>query len=377
MSTKSLLIFYHKSSILEQVKLTVNLKLQTSQEQHDLLLATMKRANEACNWISNYAFTHKVFQKFALHHPTYFAVREQFQLSSNVTCRCLGKVADAYKLNKFAKRIFRLTGSIAYDHNILSFKKNDIVSIWTLKGRIFVPFVMGDRQREYFEHRKGEILLVYRKKTFYLNVICDITEEPQLEPKDILGVDFGIVNIASDSDGEQFSGQAIDNIRQTFSHRRRNLQRKQTKGSKRKLKAIAGKQSRFQKNENHVISKRLVDKAKGTQRAISLEDLEGIRDRVTVKKGQRHRLNNWSFYDLRQKIEYKAQLKGVPVIIIDPRNTSKQCSVCSHISKSNRKSQSEFVCQKCGHTDNADFNASRNIRERAVAQLPNETQVSR
>src|SRR5690606_21684830 len=93
--------------------------------------------------------------------------------------------------------------------------------------------------------------------------------------------------------------------------------------------------------------------------------------RVTVRKSQRHRLNNWSFYDLKTKIEYKARLNGVTVITVDPRNTSRQCSSCSHISKSNRKSQSSFVCQNCGFTDIADSNASRVIRERATVNLPN------
>lgn len=129
---------------------------------------------------------------------------------------------------------------------------------------------MGTHQRKLFKYRKGEVDLIYRKGEFYLNAVCDVPEESEFEPKDILGVDFGIVNIASDSDGESFSGRQIEKVRQTFTHRRRNLQKKQTKSAKRKLKQLSGKQSRFQKKENHVISKRLVEKAKHTTRAISL-----------------------------------------------------------------------------------------------------------
>jgi IS605 OrfB family transposase len=153
------------------------------------------------------------------------------------------------------------------------------------------------------------------------------------------------------------------------------LQKKQTKSARRKLKKLSGKQSRFQKNENHIISKKLVEKAKHTQRAISLEDLKEIRSRIRVRKSQRSRLNNWAFADLRAKIEYKAKLSGVTVIAVNPKNTSRQCSKCSHISKSNRKSQSEFVCQQCGFADNADSNASRNIRERATVNLPNDRNI--
>lgn len=266
-------------------------------------------------------------------------------------------------------------GSIAYDDRIISFKKSDIVSIWTTQGRLSIAFVMGEHQRKLFEFRKGEVDLMYRKGEFYLNAVCDVPEEKEFEPKDVLGVDFGICEIASDSDGEQFSGKQIEKVRRTFAHRRRNLQKKQTKSAKRKLKQLSGKQSRYQKDVNHQISKRLVAKAKDTQRAIAVEELKNIRRRITVRKSQRNRLNNWSFFDLKAKIEYKARLNGIKVIAVNPKNTSRECSQCHFVSKSNRKSQSEFVCQQCGFADNADSNASRNIRERAIVKLPNDRNI--
>lgn len=353
------------------MKLTVNIKLKPMDFQADALLNTLKEVNKACDWISAQAFQNKVFKQFNLHKLAYHAAREKFDLSAQVVVRAIAKVADAYKLDTKTQRSFRPTGSIAYDDRIISFKKDDLVSIWTVGGRMTIPFVMGEEQRKMFEHRQGEVKLLYVSKQFFLNCVCDIDEAELFDPKDVLGVDFGIVNIASDSDGDQFSGKNIERVRQTFSHRRRNLQRKQTKSAKRKLKQLSGKQKRYQKLQNHVISKAIVQKAKDTQRAIALEDLSGIRERVTVRKSQRHRLNNWAFYDLRMKITYKAQLHGVTVIAVNPKNTSRQCSKCSHISKSNRKSQSSFVCQNCGFTDNADANASRNIRERAAVNQPN------
>lgn len=310
-----------------------------------------------------------------MHKITYSEVRTMFNLSAQIVVRAIAKVADSYKAQKEKQTTFKPLGSIAYDDRIISFKKFDVVSIWTTEGRLNIPFVMGDYQRKLFQYRKGEVDLMFRKGEFYLNAVCDVPEEKGYEPKEILGIDFGIVEIVSDSDGEQFSGKSIEKICQTFTHRRRNLQRKQTKSSKRKLKELSGKQSRFQKNENHIISKKLVQKAKDTQRAISLEDLTNIRQRITVKKSQRNKLNNWAFGDLRNKIEYKAKLNGVKVIAVDPKNTSRKCSKCSHISKSNRKSQSKFQCQNCGFTANADFNASLNIKERATVNLPNDGNI--
>lgn len=363
------------SSILETMKLIVNIKLKPLESQHSALLATLKEANRACGWISEQAFENKIFKQFNLHKLCYSTVREQFNLSAQMVVRQIAKVSDSYKIQTEKQTSFKPTSSIAYDDRIISFTRPDIVSIWTVEGRLNIPFVMGTHQRKLFQFRKGEVDLIYRKGEFYLNAVCDVPCDAEFEPKDILGIDFGIVNIVSDSDGEQFSGKQIEKIRQTFAHRRRNLQKKQTKSAKRKLKQLAGKQSRFQKNENHLISKSLVEKAKHTERAISLEDLKEIRSRIRVRKSQRHRLNNWSFSDLRAKIEYKAKLKGVKVIAVNPKNTSRECSRCHFVSKSNRKSQSEFVCQQCGFADNADSNASRNIRERATVNLPNDRNI--
>ena len=128
---------------------------------------------------------------------------------------------------------------------------------------------------------------------------------------------------------------------------------------------------------NHQISKQIVSKAQDTCRSIAVEELTGISKRVTVRKSQRNKLNNWAFYSLRQMIEYKARLNGVTVIAVNPKNTSRQCSNCGHISKNNRKTQSQFVCQKCNFSANADFNASLIIRERAMSTCQTDLQKSK
>ena len=76
----------------------------------------------------------------------------------------------------------------------------------------------------------------------------------------------------------------------------------------------------------------------------------------------RSRHAGWSFSQLRLFVEYKAKLAGVPVVTVDPRNTSRTCNACGHCEKANRKSQAEFCCKQCGHSENADLNAARNIR---------------
>ena len=148
------------------------------------------------------------------------------------------------------------------------------------------------------------------------------------------------------------------------------MQSVNTKSAKRHLKKLSGKEHRFATNTNHIISKNIVKKAKGTSSAIAIEDLSGIRMRETVKKGNRYMHNSWAFYQLRLFIEYKAMEAGIPVIVIDPHNTSRECPNCHTISKKNRPERSVFKCISCGLKGEADYIASLNIRNRAVANQP-------
>ena len=133
--------------------------------------------------------------------------------------------------------------------------------------------------------------------------------------------------------------------------------------------AMSGKQSRFQKITNHTISKKIVSKAKRLCLSIAVEELTGIRSDIKARKVNRNRLHNWSFADLRVKLGYKAMRAGIPCVAVNPRNTSKQCSVCGHIAKANRRSQAIFKCQVCGHCNNADQNAAVNIAARGALHV--------
>jgi IS605 OrfB family transposase len=136
------------------------------------------------------------------------------------------------------------------------------------------------------------------------------------------------------------------------------------------LKQLSGTESRFARDVNHRISKRLVAKAKDTNRAIALEDLQGIRERVTVRRSQRATLHSWAFFQLRTFVTYKAKQVGVPVFLVDPRNTSRTCPACGHVDKANRPSQPKFSCVVCGYAGLADHIAAVNIGRRAAVNPP-------
>ena len=69
-------------------------------------------------------------------------------------------------------------------------------------------------------------------------------------------------------------------------------------------------------------------------------------------------------------LTYKSTIAGVPLVKVDPRNSSRECSQCSHTDKINRPSQSVFSCRQRGFACNADFNAARVIAGRGARKLP-------
>lgn len=351
------------------MKLIAQVKIQPMPEQAEALRHTLELANEACNYLSGRAWEAGVFRQYNLHKLAYYDTREQFpDLSSQIVVRCIARVADAYKLDQRTKPTFKPMSAIAYDERILRwYVDKSLVSIWAVGGRAKLSFVCGEYQRALLRSQQGQSDLVFRKGEWYLHATCNVEEPDLIETEGVFGIDLGIVNLATDSDGESYSGEAVEKNRRIQAYRRRNLQRKGTKSAKRKLRQLAGKQANFQRNENHRISNRIVRKAKDTNRAIAVENLTGIRSRTTVRRRQRARYANWSFYQLKQFVSYKAQLAAVPLIEVDPRYTSQACSVCGCISKANRPDQSTFSCVSCGYSANADHNAAVNIAARAAS----------
>jgi putative transposase len=357
------------------MKLTLQIQLFPDQEQARLLRLTMERFNEACPWLAARAFELRVANKIKLQQLFYYDLRQRFGLSAQMASICIRHVGGTYSRDKSVLPVFRPNAAMPYDNRILSFKKIDRVSILILEGRVIVLFVMGKYQRERFGPAKGECDLVRRKDgKWFLLVTVDVPEGTQIAPTEFIGVDFGVVNLATDNDGDVYANIETEKVRQKQNKVRRSLGRKagkvkregsRPKNIKRKLKALSGKERRFKANENHRISKQIVEKATDTKRGIGLEDLTGIRERTRFRKAQRDKMSKWSFAELRGFIEYKAKLAGVPVIPVDPRNTSRTCPKCGHIDEGNRTARGLFLCRSCGHFDHADIVGATNIASAA------------
>jgi len=344
------------------LNLIVEVKLKPTKEQVGLLKATQRRFNEACNFVSSVAFENKEFNRYKLHHLTYYDVRGKFKLPSMLAELTIAKVANSYKVGKKSTlRRFRPTGSILFNPSLLTFREDDMISIRLLDGREKMFFDMGEYQRNRWEFPKGQSTLVLRQGKYFLQISTKIPEEPMIETEEFLGVDLGIVNLATDSDGEIFSGQKVEQVRRKHITLRKALQACGTKSAKRHLKKVSRRESNFRKNTNHIISKLLVEKAKRTCRGIALEELKGIRQSKAPSKLLRAQLGSWAFAQMRLFLEYKSTLAGIPVVFVDPAYTSQTCSMCGFVDKANRKSQSDFSCLSCHHTENADVNAAKNI----------------
>jgi putative transposase len=345
------------------MKLIAQVRLYPTTDQQATLKQTLERANAACNYLSQRAWEAQTFRRYTLQNLTYCDTRQRFDLSAQMVIRCLAKVADAFTLDRQTKHTFRPLGSIAYDDRILSwYTETGTVSIWTVAGRQYMPYGAGERQRYLLQFRQGETDLVLFNGMFFLLAVCDIPDPDEQDVGGALGVDLGVTNIAADSDGTIHTSEPIERNRQRMQQLRSALQARGTLSAKRHLRNLSGRQQRFQRDINHQISKRLVETAARTHRAIALEDLTHIRTRTRVNgRDQRARHSNWAFDQLRSFITYKARLAGIPVILVDPAYTSQRCAECGYIGHANRRTQYRFLCCACGHADHADVNAAKNI----------------
>ncbi|WP_214102934.1 RNA-guided endonuclease InsQ/TnpB family protein [Acrocarpospora catenulata] len=371
------------------MKLVVQVKLCPDETTETALRETLHVCNRAANHASRRAFQTRVTGKTALQRLVYGELK-QMGLSAQPAIHAARKTAGAYATLKAnlkagnygpegskrrtkveSKPIrFRKDAAQPFDDRCLSWQIDArTVSIWTVRGRSArIAFQCSpDQLKMLAEYRKGESDLVFRGGTWYLYATCDIPDPEVKDPVNgFLGVDLGIANIATTSDGTVHAGKHLNQIRHRNRRLRTRLQKKGTKSAKRLLRKLSGREQRFAADINHRISKTIVTEAERTSRGIALEDLGGIRERVRLCKPQQVTLHSWSFQQFGRFVAYKAARAGVPVVHVDPRHTSQECCECGHISKRNRPNQATFRCTSCGFAEHADVNAARNIASRGV-----------
>lgn len=189
-----------------------------------------------------------------------------------------------------------------------------------------------------------------------------------------IGIDVGVKVFAYLSNGEAIKHVDLKKEIANVIKAQKILSRRK-KGSANRTKAkakLAKKHLKLRNKRNdflHKVTQRLSE-----NQTIAVEDLKiknmsrsakGSIDNPNMRSSAKSGLNrsilqqSWgTFFDM---LEYKLERNGGKLVRVDPKYTSQTCSCCGHISKENRLTQSKFVCQACGNTLNADYNASVNI----------------
>ncbi len=347
--------------------ITVKCKLIVPAELTEKIDETLVGFAEACNQILQTAKEHNVWNTTKLHHLTYKPIREATELKANHVCQAIRRVVNQRKATQQIHK-FRPT-SVGLDVRTFKYIESKQQVCVTLKsGRVNFDLKMGGYQIALLRGQSptSATLKKTRQGDYYINIVVEVLTQPKGRTPKVLGVDRGLRDIATTSTGKSWEGEKLRATREKYVRVRASIQAKRTKGAKRLLRRLSGRESRFQSWVNHNISKELVREAKATESVIAFEDLTGIRLNVKLKKKTRTEIHRWAFYQLQLFTEYKANIVGVEVVTVDPRYTSQTCSRCHHVHPERGKSYrngKRFKCGFCGFEHDADVNGALNIAQ--------------
>lgn len=325
---------------------------------NDLIIKTIELYKQGLQHCVDTAWGMKIRNNIQLHPFVYPKLRET--LPSQLAVSCIKQACGIVKKAKNNPNINKV--SIRYNAPRSFSFKNNVLSISTIKGRVKIPIQIPDYALKYFEWKIRESLLTQNKGKYYFTfTFAGEDVQSSNQHKRILGIDLGVNKVAVTSDG-RFFGKDIKQIRVKHDKLISILQSKGTRACKRKLKTISGSWRRFMAWSNHNISKDIVDSLSNGD-VIVMEDLSNIRTTAKYNKW----VHKWSFNELQKFIEYKALAKGIRIVYVNPRYTSKSCSVCHNIETIRH---SGFIeCKICGHRSDSDFGASKNIAQLYIRNM--------
>jgi putative transposase len=398
--------------------ITAKLKLLTTPEQRQVLRTTQLAYRDSLNAVSRYAFEQgKTSNVITLHKGMYTELRTRYQLPSQLACSVERQVAATYKglwtkllknlehrRKKITKKRFKgldqpphyssPTVQYTYERNY-TFQCDSRVSIGTLHGRISVSYQGYKKHTALIQQgaRIGDAKLWYDKpkKTFYLLVALeiDVPDPTSDQFTEVIGVDVGIryLAVTSTSTGKAafYPGKRVRHKANHYARLRKRLQKKGTRGAKRRLQRIGQRERRLKLQANHIIAKQIIQQH--PHALIGLEQLTDIRERTKRRKRRRKKngkgseqvsakarkanrmYSQWSFAELQTLISYKAALAGSLAIKVDADYTSKRCPICGYTADENRSRKGLlFICQnpECGYILHADLVGARNITMRTL-----------
>ena len=368
---------------MEFVK-TAKIQIHPQADDIQALLNSMKAYAKACLFVSDYVFSSHDLSQVSVQKHTYTEIRDKYNLPSQMACNAVRTVIGSYKTNiangfdwTFCKyNVPQMTLSWNRDYSL----NRDKFSVGTLTGRIKCDYDIEGMEK-YFNksvYTFGTAKVVYKRNKFFLHISvkCNPDEVNDTDICNVAGHDRGIRFLVTSYDSNGFTsfynGNDVKQKRGHYKVLRKQLQQVGTPSSRRRLKAIGQRENRWMHDVNHCVSKALVEKnPKGTLHV--LEDLTGIR---SATEAVRYVMVSWSYYDLEQKLIYKAKEAGQKVIKVNPKYTSQTCPKCGHVERGNRdKHKHIFCCKNCNYTSNDDRIGAMNLYRRGIEYLV-ESQVS-
>lgn len=337
------------------MRATVSAKIRINPT--DEVVKTISAYTKALQFCIDYAWKHKIIHNFKLHYAIYHTIRKRFRLPAQIAVACMRQACGMIKKAKTKPTIKRT--SVRYNFPRSADLKGDTLVLRLLDCRQEFKFNIPECYKEYFYWKVAESLLRMDKRgrcffIFTFSKEVNASELNSCTQTTVLGIDLGVNNLAVTSDSRFYNSAKVKQVKRKFKYLRSKLQSKGTRSSKRLLKKLSGRETRWMAWINHNISKDIVSNFNGNK--IVMENLKGIRN---VHRGKRmnYWISNWSFYQLQSFIKYKAMRRGIEVVKVKPNYTSQICHRCGQLGF---RSKGSFSCH-CFNSFSADLNAARNL----------------
>jgi putative transposase len=356
---------------------TASIRLDVTPQQAAALTALRAAYAEACNRLVPLVREHRLWNRVGLHQRGYSDLRAGTPLGSQMCCNAIFSVCKAYRAQKTLGRIRQNEpvpeirfdrGSVHFDKRTYTLK-DERLSLYTLAGRAIASLCLGEHQRRLLASGQSkEAELVFRKGTWFFNLVVESRDVEPVASGPVMGVDVGENNLAAHSLGKVFGGERLREERDRYLALRRRLQSNGSQSAKQKLRQVSGKEMRRVKHINHGTSKAIVQAAiEAGVAKITMENLTHIRTRIKAGKRVRARLHRWAWRQLQCFVQYKATAVGIAVDYVSPAYTSQSCSRCGEIGQRIRH---RFQCNHCALRAHSDLNASRNLARIGGTAVP-------
>lgn len=388
--------------LTEQIKLTFTSEQDQIQADHAFSEVTRRYA-DACTYVSEYYFRDGCVDSFqSLHHLLYKDVRFMFGLKSQMSISVFKTVLARYKTVEEQVKQQTVSYSDENGTNYLFRKSLDWlqypihfrrpqadlvrgrdwgflsgmakVSVNTLSGRVKCMYECRKDSRLFdpsWKHGGAKLVFHESDKNWYLHISVNkvFPETDRSKIRAIDGHDRGLINLTTSykEDGTVLyqDGQHVCKVKGRYTKTRASLQSKGTKGAKRVLRRISGRENRMMQDKDHCISKTLVTGNREHTLHV-FEDLSGIsfENLESRDASGRYALRSWTFYSLEQKTAYKAAIRKGMILKVDPKFTSQRCPACGTVDKTARdRLYHKYTCKHCGRSYNDDEVAAINLRQ--------------